>query len=126
MSSLCARRLITTICLPSITIYAPELFRIISGHSQDTSLVTTVAFGVVKLVASLAAGLFLLDLLGRKRAAMIGLTLQTIASFYLAGFLFKYPPEEVGAVATSATERRAGVAGVAFIFISGIGWAVGV
>ena len=109
----------------TVTIYAPELFEIVSGKGTDSSLFTTAIFGVVKFVAALVSGLVILDLFGRKCAAFIGITLQTIASLYIASFLTKYNPDVIGTVASSAGEKRASEAAIAMIFISGVGWVTG-
>ena len=111
----------------SITIYAPTLFTLVNnGATVNTSLYTTVIFGVVKLISALAAGLFLLDFLGRKRAAMLGISLQIIASVYIAVYLSVYPPTSGSAVpAPSAAEKRASIGAILMIFVSGIGWSGG-
>ncbi len=106
------------------------LLAVTSGHvvsSADGALVTTLGFGVVKLVASLASAIFILDRFGRKRSAMIGCTFQALASFYIAGFLFKYPPVDVVDQATvTKAQKIAAEAATGFIFVSGIGWAMGI
>ncbi|KDN53068.1 quinate permease [Tilletiaria anomala UBC 951] len=110
----------------SITIYAPTLFQIVSGSSTNSSIFTTAIFGVIKLVASLLAGLFILDMFGRKRAALFGITLQIIAGMYIAVYLHIYPPPATGTkIIASAGEKRASEAAIAMIFVSGIGWACG-
>ena len=56
----------------SITIYAPTFFAMLGTTGQSEKLFATAIFGVVKLVASLVCALFLVDMLGRKRALTYG------------------------------------------------------
>lgn len=67
----------------AITVYAPDLFNIVGITGEEQALLSTAIFGVVKLVAAIVCALFLVDTLGRKRALVIGITLQTIAMFYV-------------------------------------------
>lgn len=109
----------------SITLYAPDLFKIL-GIAGNQGLLVTAVFGIVKLVAALVCALFLVDVIGRKRALLTGITLQAVSMVYVAGFLtavpdlgvdedFILPPSKV------AASRGA----VAMIYISGCGWALG-
>ncbi|TQN74750.1 putative quinate permease [Colletotrichum shisoi] len=110
----------------SITLYAPDLFKILGIEGQNESLLITAVFGVVKLTAAILCALFLVDVIGRKRALLTGITLQAIAMIYVAAFLthvpllgvdesFKLPDHLVG-VSKGA---------IAMIYVSGFGWALG-
>ncbi|CAI0651058.1 unnamed protein product, partial [Colletotrichum noveboracense] len=110
----------------SITLYAPDLFKILGITGQNESLLVTAVFGVVKLTAAIFCALFLVDVIGRKRALLTGITLQAIAMIYVAGFLTHVPllgvdesfvlPENLLGVSRGA---------IAMIYISGFGWALG-
>ncbi|KAI2641272.1 major facilitator superfamily transporter quinate [Xylaria nigripes] len=110
----------------SITLYAPDLFKLLGITGTTESLLASGIFGVIKFVAALVCALFLVDVIGRKRALLIGISLQAISIIYVAGFLtavpelgvvdgFQLPPAQAGA------SRGA----IAMIFISGVGWALG-
>ncbi|QPC77901.1 hypothetical protein HYE68_008653 [Fusarium pseudograminearum] len=75
----------------SITLYAPDLFKIMGIVGKQEGLLVTAVFGIVKLIAAVICALFLVDVIGRKRALLIGITLQTIAMIYVASFLTKIP-----------------------------------
>ncbi|CRK35262.1 hypothetical protein BN1723_018678, partial [Verticillium longisporum] len=60
----------------SITLYAPDLFEILGVTGQNESLLVTAVFGIVKFCAAIICALFLVDVIGRKRALLIGITLQ--------------------------------------------------
>ncbi|KAL4993962.1 general substrate transporter [Aspergillus recurvatus] len=90
----------------SITLYAPDFFKLLGVAGQNESLLVTAVFGIIKLAAALICALFLVDVIGRKRALLIGITLQAISMAYIAGFL------------TSP-------GGIAMIYLSGFGWAMG-
>ncbi|OLN96214.1 putative quinate permease 3 [Colletotrichum chlorophyti] len=110
----------------SITLYAPDLFKILGISGNNLGLLVTAVFGVVKLISAVVCALFLVDVIGRKRALLIGVSLQGISMVYVASFLtaapqlgvddsFQLPSHLIGA------SRGA----VAMIYISGIGWALG-
>ncbi|KAI0595694.1 general substrate transporter [Biscogniauxia sp. FL1348] len=110
----------------SITLYAPDLFKILGITGNNESLLVTAVFGVVKFVAALLCALFLVDVIGRKRALLIGITLQAIAMLYIAGFLTAVP--ELGLESDYVLpEHEAGPSrgAIAMIYISGFGWALG-
>lgn len=110
----------------SITLYAPDLFSLLGITGTNESLLVTAVFGIVKLVAALLCALFLVDVIGRKRSLLLGITLQLIAMVYVAAFLTSVP--EMGVVdgfvlpeKDQGTSRGA----IAMIYISGFGWALG-
>ncbi|KAK2055803.1 general substrate transporter [Colletotrichum caudatum] len=110
----------------SITLYAPDLFKILGVRGSNTSLLVTAVFGVVKLVAAVVCALFLVDVVGRKRALMTGICLQAIAMIYIASFLTRVP--ELGVDESfELPENLVGASegAIAMIYISGIGWALG-
>ncbi|PGH23932.1 hypothetical protein AJ80_01994 [Polytolypa hystricis UAMH7299] len=108
----------------SITIYAPEFFAMLGTTGQSEKLFATAIFGVVKLVSSLVCALFLVDLLGRKRALGYGITLQFVSMLYVAIYLTVAPEIKAG-VQPVGNAKRAGTAAIVAIYVSGIGWALG-
>lgn len=109
----------------AITVYAPDLFTIVGITGEEQSLLSTAIFGVVKFVASVICALFLVDTLGRKRALVIGITLQTFAMLYVAIFLDLVPIANNQGFQASPSQNRASEAAIAMIYISGTGWALG-
>lgn len=109
----------------AITVYAPDLFAIVGIVGEEQALLSTAIFGVVKLVAAIICALFLVDTLGRKRALIIGIVLQTIAMFYVAIFLNIVPIANNEGFEPSPTQSRASTGAIAMIYISGAGWALG-
>jgi sugar porter (SP) family MFS transporter len=111
----------------SITIYAPDFFAALGVSAQSTKLFATGIFGIVKLVASLACALFLVDYLGRKRSLTIGICLQLFAMLYVAIYLTIVPAisEDETATHVSSAASHAGTGAIAMIYVSGVGWALG-
>ncbi|KAK1979179.1 general substrate transporter [Colletotrichum cereale] len=110
----------------SITLYAPELFKILGVRGTNTSLLVTAVFGVVKFVAAITCALFLVDVIGRKRALLIGVCLQALAMVYVASFLTHVPLLGVDE-SFELPENLIGVSkgAIAMIYVSGVGWALG-
>ncbi|KAL4804136.1 general substrate transporter [Aspergillus unguis] len=110
----------------SITVYAPQLFKLLGITGSNESLLVTAVFGLVKLAAAVICALFLVDVIGRKRALLIGITLQAIAMIYIAAFLTTVPELGVNDDYVLPDSKRGVSRGaVAMIYISGVGWALG-
>lgn len=110
----------------SITLYAPDLFKLLGITGQSESLLVTGVFGIIKLVAAIACALFLVDVIGRKRALLIGIALQAISMIYVAAFLTDVP--QMGIVdhfVLPASKKGISNGAIAMIYISGFGWALG-
>lgn len=108
----------------SITLYAPDMFALLGTKGQNEKLFATCIFGVVKFVASIMCALFLVDVIGRKRALMIGISLQAISMVYIASFLTAVPNIDENTVFTPS-QKHASVGAIVMIYISGFGWAMG-
>ncbi|POR30849.1 Quinate permease [Tolypocladium paradoxum] len=110
----------------SITLYAPDLFKILGIAGQEQSLLVTAIFGIVKLCAALLCALFLVDVIGRKRSLLAGITLQSISMIYVASFLTAVPQLGVVDGFTLPQDKLAASRGaIAMIYVSGFGWALG-
>lgn len=107
----------------AVTIYAPEFFKMVGITEQNTRLLATSMFGVVKLLASLVCALVIIDYFGRKRALYSGITLQIISMLYLGIFLAVQRIHHLSPHLASVS--RAGSGAVAMIYINGVGWALG-
>lgn len=111
----------------SITLYAPDLFHLLGVGDTNTNLLVTAVFGIVKLIAAVVCALFLVDVIGRKRSLLLGISCQAVSMIYVAGFLTAVPqlggPNHTGALSTS--QQAASKGAVAMIYLSGFGWALG-
>ncbi|KAI1819797.1 general substrate transporter [Xylaria intraflava] len=110
----------------SITLYAPDFFKLLGITGTQESLLASGVFGIVKFIAALVCALFLVDVIGRKRALLIGIALQAISITYVAGFLTALP--KLGIVdgyVPPASDVAASRGAIAMIFVSGVGWALG-
>ncbi|OJJ98678.1 hypothetical protein ASPACDRAFT_121231 [Aspergillus aculeatus ATCC 16872] len=110
----------------SITLYAPDLFKLLGITGSNESLLVTAVFGIVKLVAAIICALFLVDVIGRKRALLLGITLQGIAMVYIAAFLTDVPQMGIDdAFVLPDSKKGISRGAIAMIYISGVGWALG-
>lgn len=110
----------------SITLYAPDLFKLLGITGKSEGLLVTGIFGIVKLVAAVACALFLVDVIGRKRALLAGITLQAISMIYIASFLSSVPDLGVDPDYTLPGSKDSVSRGaIVMMYISGIGWALG-
>lgn len=108
----------------SITIYAPQFFQILGTTGSSEKLFATAIFGVVKLVSALICAFFLVDFIGRKRSLATGIIIQFVSMLYIAIYLTAVPTIITGKVPSSSA-KHAGTGAIAFIYFSGVGWALG-
>ncbi|CAG8141146.1 unnamed protein product [Penicillium salamii] len=106
----------------SLTTYAPELFSLFGIGGQSEKLFVTAVFGAVKFIASLLCAVFLIDHFGRKRSLLSGIALQQVSMLYIAIFL---TVRSALSADESESMKRAAIASIVFIYIVGIGWAMG-
>ncbi|RMZ88131.1 hypothetical protein DV736_g4650, partial [Chaetothyriales sp. CBS 134916] len=110
----------------SITLYAVDLFALLGIKGNNESLLATAIFGIVKFCAAVACALFLVDVIGRKRALLLGITLQAIAMTYIAGFLSAVPKLGVDDdFELPDRQKGASIGAIFMIYLSGFGWALG-
>lgn len=110
----------------SITIYAQEFFRYLGIDGQEEKLLVTAVFGLVKFGAAIVCALFLVDVIGRKRALLTGITLQSISMIYVAAFLTSVPKVGIDKSYEIPTSKLGASRGaIAMIYLSGVGWALG-
>ncbi|GAM37939.1 hypothetical protein TCE0_033f08285 [Talaromyces pinophilus] len=110
----------------SITVYAPDLFKLLGVTGSNEGLLVSAVFGIIKLIAAVICALFLVDVIGRKRALLLGITLQAISMIYIAGFLTAVP--KMGVVSgfqLPASQKGASTGAIVMIYLSGVGWALG-
>lgn len=110
----------------SITVYATDLFKLLGITGSNENLLVTAIFGIVKLTAAIICALFLVDVIGRKRSLLLGITLQAISMIYVAGFLTAVPEMGIASdFVLPVNQRGASKGAIAMIYISGAGWALG-
>lgn len=93
----------------AIIYYAPTIFSSLGLDGTTTSLLATGVVGIVNVVCTIPAILYL-DLLGRRKTLIIGALGMTISHVVVAGIIGKYGD-------SFADHKAAGWAGVAFIYI---------
>jgi hypothetical protein len=98
-----------------ISYYMPQIFTYAGISSSSQSLVSSGAYGIVKLVVTVLFAVCLIDFLGRRPCFLVGLAMQLAAHIYLAAYTGLDP---VG-------NTNASNAAIAALFIYAIGWSVG-
>ncbi len=106
----------------SITVYAQDFFALLGTTGQQEKIFATAIFGVVKFVAAMLCALFLVDVIGRKRALSIGIFLQAISMIYVAAFLTAVPDIEEEGFEFTSSQKSASLGAIVMIYISGFGW----
>jgi len=99
-----------------ITYYVPEIFTLAGVTGSNTSLITSGAYGIVKLVFTMAFTWGLVDVFGRRVCFTAGLALQCITHVYMAVYM---------AVWRDAENKAASDAAIASVFIYAVGWSIG-
>lgn len=100
-----------------ITYYISTIFEYAGVTGNSTSLISSGAYGIVKLVFTMAFTWGLIDLFGRRRCALAGLSLQLAAHIYMGAYMGLQPG--------SSDNKSASDAAIASVFVYAVGWSVG-
>ncbi|KAH7131142.1 general substrate transporter [Dactylonectria macrodidyma] len=103
----------------SITNYLPTIFGLIGVQGTDVKVYSTGLYSIAKLICCVIASLVFVDVLGRRRSLMIGISIQGACHAYLSGYL-RYFTKDPDSVTEGSSD-----AAVAIIYIHALGWAVG-
>ncbi|KAH6887484.1 general substrate transporter [Thelonectria olida] len=103
----------------SITNYLPTIFGLVGVTGTDVKVYSSGLYSIAKLICCVIASLVFVDVLGRRRSLMIGISIQAVCHAYLCGYLRFYTrdPDSVTAGASDAA--------IAIIYVHALGWAVG-
>ncbi|KAF5360006.1 hypothetical protein D9758_007615 [Tetrapyrgos nigripes] len=114
----------------AINYYSPTIFKSIGVTGQNTSLLTTGVYGIIKLVGALIWLLYLVDQLGRRSLLMIGSIGGAISMYYIGAYIAIAKPQNNPTSTISSSGRSA----IAFFYIwtifysptwNGTPWVVG-
>ncbi|RMY99864.1 hypothetical protein D0862_06942 [Hortaea werneckii] len=100
-----------------ITYYIPEIFQYAGIDGKDSSLISSGAYGIVKLVFTMVFAWGLIDIIGRRRCFLTGLGLQLAAHIYMCVYMSQQPGV--------ASNKSASNAAIASVFIYAVGWSIG-
>ncbi|RJE25357.1 MFS quinate transporter [Aspergillus sclerotialis] len=99
-----------------ITYYIPQIFKYAGVVSDDISLITSGAYGVVKLVFTMVFTWGLVDIIGRRRCMLSGVGIQCITHIYMSIYM---------SVFRDGHNKPASNAAIAAVFIYAVGWSIG-
>lgn len=103
-----------------ITYYIPQIFIYAGVTGTNTSLITSGAYGLVKLVFTMVFTWGMVDIIGRRRCFLAGLSLQCITHIYMAVYTAIFvSPEGTG------FNKSASDAAIASVFLYAVGWSIG-
>ncbi|THU92999.1 general substrate transporter [Dendrothele bispora CBS 962.96] len=114
----------------AINYYSPTIFKSIGVTGQNTSLLTTGVYGIIKLVGAMIWLLYLVDQLGRRSLLMIGSIGGAISMYYIGAYIAIAKPQNNPTLAITSSGRSA----IAFFYIwtifysptwNGTPWVVG-
>ncbi|EAW07228.1 putative MFS quinate transporter [Aspergillus clavatus NRRL 1] len=100
-----------------ITYYVATIFQYAGVTGNAQALVSSGAYGIVKLVFTMAFTWGLIDFFGRRRCALAGLSLQLAAHIYMGAYMGLQPG--------SRGNRSASDAAIASVFVYAVGWSIG-
>ncbi|KAK0108064.1 hypothetical protein ONS95_002885 [Cadophora gregata] len=99
-----------------ITYYIPQIFEYAGIVGTNTSLITSGAYGIVKLVFTLVFTWGLVDVFGRRRCMLTGLGMQCGTHIYMSIYM---------ALFRSSENKPASDAAIASVFVYAVGWSIG-
>ncbi|KAL1978160.1 hypothetical protein VTN31DRAFT_1019 [Thermomyces dupontii] len=99
-----------------ITYWVPEIFRYAGVKESTESLISSGAYGIVKLVVTMAFSWVFIDRFGRRPCFLVGLLLQLAAHVYMAVYM---------GIPDASSNKRASEAAIASVFVYAAGWSIG-
>ncbi|KAK1466139.1 hypothetical protein CCUS01_07487 [Colletotrichum cuscutae] len=109
----------------AITQYSPSIFGYLGIQGEESRLLATGVYAIVKFVSVLIFSVFVIDFIGRRRSLLTGICLQ-ITTLLFVGIYLKVTngrdPEDISA---DPTARRASEAAIAAIYLHAIAWSIG-
>lgn len=108
----------------AITIYANDLFSFAGIKGVETMKMTLI-LGVVKFCLAYFSAFFIIDFLGRRKALYWGISIQMLSILFFAIFLTVVPNAHHPGTVLTTSQLHASKAGMAAIYLSGVGWTMG-
>ncbi|CAI6091306.1 unnamed protein product [Clonostachys chloroleuca] len=99
-----------------ITFYIPQIFKLAGVTSSDQSLITSVAYGTVKLVFTMLFAWCLVNIWGRRKTMFTGLWLQGVAHAWMAIYMSLF---------SDGSNKHASNTAIASVFVYAVGWSIG-
>jgi hypothetical protein len=99
-----------------ITFYIPEIFTYAGVSGSNQSLITSGAYGFVKLVFTVVFAVALVDYFGRRKTTLTGLFLQLVSHIWMAIYMSLF---------RDGNNKSASDAAIAAVFIYAVGWSIG-
>lgn len=101
-----------------ITYYIPQIFVYAGVTGHNTSLITSGAYGITKLVFTMVFTWGMVDIIGRRRCFLAGLFMQLVAHIYMAVYMGVW-------VSHKQVDEAASDAAIASVFVYAVGWSIG-
>ena len=103
----------------AITNYLPTIFGLVGVKGTGAKIYATGFYAMTKLVFCIAASLVFVDVLGRRKSLLTGISIQVLCHAYLTGYLKSYLSNK------SSVSKTASDGAIAFIYVHALGWAIG-
>lgn len=101
-----------------ITYYIPQIFQYAGVTGHDTSLITSGAYGITKLVFTMVFTWGMVDVIGRRRCFISGLFMQLVAHIVMAVYMGVW-------VSHDKVDKSASDVAIASVFVYAVGWSIG-
>lgn len=101
-----------------ITYYIPQIFVYAGVTGHNTSLITSGAYGITKLVFTMVFTWGMVDIIGRRRCFLSGLFMQLVAHIFMAVYMGVW-------VSHDLVNESASDAAIASVFVYAVGWSIG-
>lgn len=103
----------------SITNYLPTIFGLVGVQGSGAKIYSTGFYSLAKLICCVAASLVFVDVLGRRKSLLSGISIQMLCHAYLAGYLKSYTSNK------ASVSKGASDGAIAMIYVHALGWAIG-
>ncbi|KAJ8656085.1 hypothetical protein O0I10_008308 [Lichtheimia ornata] len=106
----------------AINYYAPDIFKSIGLTAENTDILATGVYGVVKLVFVVVA-FFLIDgRMGRRRTLMLGAAIMFVSFFIVGGMVYGLQRQSTGSGDEINVVDAKGYVAIVFVYIFAVGY----
>ncbi|KAL5344042.1 hypothetical protein BJX70DRAFT_405219 [Aspergillus crustosus] len=109
----------------AITQYSPTIFGYLDIVGDEATFLATGIYGVVKFVSTLLFAVLVVDIIGRRRSLITGISLQILTLAFVGAYLGATKDMTIDEIKASPNAERAGTAAIVAIYLHAVAWSIG-
>ncbi|KAI0203414.1 general substrate transporter [Astrocystis sublimbata] len=109
----------------AITQYSPTIFGYLGIEGEETTLLATGIYGVVKFASTLLFSICVVDFIGRRRSLITGIILQITTLIVVGAYLGATTGRSVESISSDPSATTASRLAIVAIYLHAVAWSIG-